>query len=151
MNQPSLGKLILAFFAFFIVVLIAIGAPIDRPPPRQPDLRSPPPGPATASGPGLTLASIDVTLPEDEQTYPDGPGADVINANCTSCHSASMALYQPPLSRQQWHEEVEKMRNTFKAPIAEADVPAIVDYLTAISAKQAPATAEATAPAAPAG
>ena len=31
------------------------------------------------------------------------------------------------------------------------DVPAIVDYLTAMSAKQAPATAEATAPAAPAG
>lgn len=46
-----------------------------------------------------------------------------------------MMLYQPRLSAEQWHKEVEKMRNTFGAPVAEADVPAMVSYLTAMSAK----------------
>jgi hypothetical protein len=40
-----------------------------------------------------------------------------------------MVLTQPHLSRADWQAEVEKMRNAYKAPIADADVPAIVDYL----------------------
>jgi len=44
-------------------------------------------------------------------------------------HSAGMVLTQPHLSSADWQAEVEKMRNAYKAPIADADVPAIVDYL----------------------
>lgn len=146
MKQPPMDKLILVFLGAFAVVLVGIGAPIDRPPPPQPEMRSPPPGPATVSGPGLTLVSVDVTLPDDDEAYPDGPNADVVNANCMSCHSASMVLVQPLLSEKQWHDEVEKMRNVFKAPVADADVPRIVAYLTAMSAKRAasPETAPAS-------
>jgi hypothetical protein len=43
-----------------------------------------------------------------------------------------MVLLQPPLSKQAWTDEVTKMRKVYGAPVAEADVPAIVDYLAAL-------------------
>jgi hypothetical protein len=43
-----------------------------------------------------------------------------------------MVLTQPRLSRAVWQGEVDKMRNTYKAPIEAADVPAIVDYLVTL-------------------
>jgi hypothetical protein len=85
---------------------------------------------------GFTLTSAAIDLPIDDQQYPDGPHADVINANCTSCHSASMALTQPALTSDQWKSTVIKMKEVYKAPVAEKDIPAIVEYLTALSAKQ---------------
>jgi hypothetical protein len=41
-------------------------------------------------------------------------------------------LDQPPLPRKTWEAEVEKMRKTYGAPVADEDVAAIVDYLVAI-------------------
>jgi hypothetical protein len=46
-----------------------------------------------------------------------------------------MVLTQPRLSRSQWQAEVDKMRNTYKAPISATDVPAIVDYLANLKPK----------------
>lgn len=87
---------------------------------------------------GFTLTSDSVTLPDAHAQFPAGSNADVMNANCTACHSASMVLTQPRLSADQWKATVEKMRESYKAPISESDVPAIVDYLTAMSAKLRP-------------
>jgi hypothetical protein len=42
-----------------------------------------------------------------------------------------MVLTQPALSRAKWQSEVDKMRSTYKAPVEESDVTAIVDYLVA--------------------
>jgi hypothetical protein len=42
-----------------------------------------------------------------------------------------MVLNQPGLSKQAWAAEVNKMINTYKAPIAPEDVGPIVEYLTA--------------------
>jgi hypothetical protein len=58
-----------------------------------------------------------------------------MNANCTACHSANMVLNQPRLSAADWTGEVEKMRGTYKATVADKDVPAILQYLTAMSSK----------------
>jgi hypothetical protein len=38
-------------------------------------------------------------------------------------------LNQPALPRATWEAEVHKMINVYRAPIDEADVSAIVDYL----------------------
>lgn len=95
---------------------------------------SPRPGSVTAGG--FTLASTAVDLPVDEALFPAGPHADVVNASCTSCHSASMVLTQPPLSAEQWTAEVAKMRDVYRAPVAEADVPTIIAYLAGVSAGQ---------------
>lgn len=42
-----------------------------------------------------------------------------------------MVLTQPTLSKAAWDGVVEKMIHTYKAPIGQNDVPAIVDYLAA--------------------
>lgn len=92
-------------------------------------------GSAGISVNGVTLRSTSIDLPEDAEAFPDGPNADIVNSDCRACHSASMVLYQPKLSAEDWKKEVDKMRNTFAAPVPEEDVPAIVAYLTAMSAK----------------
>jgi hypothetical protein len=40
-----------------------------------------------------------------------------------------MVLNQPALPKATWLAEVHKMINVYRAPVDEADVPAIVDYL----------------------
>ena len=77
----------------------------------------------------LVLKTTTVDLPAGDSLFPGGDSAEAINNNCLACHSAGMVLTQPQLSRADWQAEVDKMRNTYKAPIADADVPAIVDYL----------------------
>jgi hypothetical protein len=76
----------------------------------------------------VTLRSVAVDLPDRGVTFP-GPGSDAVNNNCLTCHSAGMVLNQPEMSRTVWQGEVEKMIGTYKAPIAQGDVGAIVDYL----------------------
>ena len=46
-----------------------------------------------------------------------------------------MVLNQPNLPRAAWQAEVDKMIHAYKAPVAEQDVPAIVDYLTRTKGK----------------
>lgn len=86
------------------------------------------PMPGRAESP-LTLKSVKVDLPDPGRMFP-GPGSDAINNNCLSCHSAGMVLNQPALPKATWQAVVNKMINIYKAPVAEADAAAIVDYLT---------------------
>ncbi len=144
METPSIGAISASILGIAVLVLIAIGAPYNREVEAPPvPTASPPP---SVSGGGFTLASVSVDLPIDDLQYPDGPYADVINANCTSCHSASMALFQPPLTTDQWKATVSKMREVYKAPVAEKDIAAIVDYLTAMSSGQADAAIKLEVP-----
>jgi cytochrome c5 len=80
----------------------------------------------------LVLKSVNVDLPSGDRMFP-GSGAEVANNNCLACHSAGMVLTQPALSKAQWHEEVEKMRHAYKAPIDPKDVDPIVDYLAGLA------------------
>ena len=77
------------------------------------------------------LKSVSVDLPDSDRTFPGGAEAEAINNNCLACHSAGMVLNQPPLPKATWEAEVHKMINTYKAPVAPEDVPAIVAYLAA--------------------
>jgi len=86
-------------------------------------------GAASVSGGGVTLHSVSVDLPDSDRMFPGGDAADVMNNNCLACHSAGMVLTQPLLPRATWQGIVDKMRKVYKAPVAEEDVPAIVDYL----------------------
>jgi hypothetical protein len=81
----------------------------------------------------VALKSLGVTLPNTGATFPPGPGVEAADNNCLSCHSVEMVMNQPALPKAAWQAEVAKMRNVFKAPIADSDVPAIVQYLTAIN------------------
>ena len=51
-------------------------------------------------------------------------------SNCVVCHSAEYMQYQPPTApRAYWDAMVKRMKVVFKAPIDDADMPAIIDYL----------------------
>jgi hypothetical protein len=80
----------------------------------------------------IALTSIIVDLPQGQRDLPNGPGADAARGICLACHSAGMILNQPTMAKAGWEAEVAKMRNVYKAPVDEKDVPTIVDYLTAI-------------------
>ncbi len=43
-----------------------------------------------------------------------------------------MVMNQPVMPKAAWEAEVNKMRNVYKAPVAESDVAAIIDYLASI-------------------
>ena len=77
----------------------------------------------------IELKTTQIDLPESDRMFPEGPGSDAVNNNCLACHSAGMVLNQPELSKQAWAAEVDKMINTYKAPVAPEDVAPIVDYL----------------------
>jgi hypothetical protein len=80
-----------------------------------------------------TLSSLNLHLPQDDEEFV-GPGADTVNSACRACHSVEMVLTQPKLSAAVWTAEVNKMRKIFKAPIDDADVAPIVDYLVRLQA-----------------
>ena len=80
----------------------------------------------------FTVKSTSVTLPQSDRTLPDGPGLSALQNNCLACHSGGMIMAQPVMPRAAWQAEVTKMRNVYKAPVDDKDVPAIVDYLTAV-------------------
>jgi acyl-CoA thioesterase FadM len=43
-----------------------------------------------------------------------------------------MILTQPAMPKAAWEAVVAKMRNVYKAPVSEEEVPDIVTYLTAV-------------------
>ena len=93
--------------------------------------------PAVADGGGVRLRSVGFDpstsdLPTSDGTFPDGPGADLVASNCQSCHSPGMILNQPALTPAEWTGEVNKMLHTYKAPVAQEDVAAIVTYLASL-------------------
>jgi hypothetical protein len=81
------------------------------------------------------INSTTVDLPAGDDLFPGGTAAEAINNNCLACHSADMVLSQPALPRATWEAEVRKMINVYRAPVDEADVPAIVDYLARTKGK----------------
>jgi hypothetical protein len=89
--------------------------------------------PSSINGGGTTLHSVSFDLPVSDRTFPGGAAADAINNNCLACHSAGMVLTQPAMPRGAWQAKVDSMRNNYKAPVAEAAVPAIVDYLASMA------------------
>lgn len=139
MKPPSAGLIAGGVIGIAAVVLIGVGTPNTRKPRAAIPATSQAAAPSSVAANGFTLASTSVDLPADEAVYPAGPHADVVNANCTACHSASMALTQPTLTADQWKATVTKMRDVYKAPIAEQDVPAILAYLTALPGQKAAA------------
>jgi sulfite dehydrogenase (cytochrome) subunit B len=82
--------------------------------------------------PGAFAAVKTITLPPDgAQLKPSAlPGYAKAQDNCVGCHSAEYMLYQPATApRPYWEAMVKRMKAVFNAPIADADMPAIVDYL----------------------
>ena len=76
-----------------------------------------------------------IPLPPPNNTLKDGPNVALAQTKCLVCHSADYIYIQPPLTRKQWTAEVTKMQKTYGAPIADADVAPLVDYLMSQNGK----------------
>jgi sulfite dehydrogenase (cytochrome) subunit B len=73
-------------------------------------------------------------LPEETTTLKPGPNLEVAQNNCTGCHSPDYINTQPRNVKSKkdfWQAEVTKMIKVYGAPIDDADVPKIVEYLAA--------------------
>jgi mono/diheme cytochrome c family protein len=96
----------------------------DSPSAKSPTL-TPPPWPL-----------VKVDLPVSNAYFPAGDGADVANAQCLICHSAGMVLRQPPLTQKEWTGEINKMRNSYGAPLPANQAEALAKYLFRINGGQ---------------
>jgi mono/diheme cytochrome c family protein len=82
----------------------------------------------------INAAPRSYTLPNETAAFRPGPNLEVVQNNCTACHSADYVNTQPrgpKFKKDFWQAEVTKMIKVYGAPIDEADVAKIVDYLTA--------------------
>jgi sulfite dehydrogenase (cytochrome) subunit B len=92
---------------------------------------------AAAASLGLVMARavpVVYKLPEETATLKSGPNLDVVKNNCTGCHSVDYISTQPRNVKSKkdfWQAEVTKMIKVYGAPIEDADVQKIVEYLTA--------------------
>jgi sulfite dehydrogenase (cytochrome) subunit B len=87
-----------------------------------------------ASVTALHAGPVNYKLPEETATFAPGNNRDVVEANCTGCHSADYIKTQPrgeKFEKDFWQAEVTKMIKIYGAPIDQADVGKIVDYLAA--------------------
>ena len=79
-------------------------------------------------------APVSYTLPEETAAFKPGPNLEVVQNNCTACHSADYIDTQPrgpKFKKDFWQAEVTKMIKVYGAPIDDADAAKIVDYLAA--------------------
>lgn len=90
---------------------------------------------AIAAAPQPPSQTVSVTLPTADPGpgFKPGPGVELVQRDCLTCHSSAYVRTQPVLNHAAWAAEVAKMRGPYGAApvIPEADVPGIVDYLTA--------------------
>jgi hypothetical protein len=149
MRRPINKSMSRCAVVFGIAVLLATAARaggITTNGPALPDL----PGTTTAAAPPaakpaavkkkhaarprgeMPTDTVTIDLPPSDDVYPDRPGAVVVDRNCLSCHSPEVVANQPQLTRAQWAAEVTKMREAFKAPIADDDEQTILDYLVSL-------------------
>ena len=72
-------------------------------------------------------------VPEDKSVFRPGPNLEVVQGNCAACHSSDYIATQPPMKDKKgfWQAEVTKMIKVYGAPIDDADIGKIVDYLAA--------------------
>lgn len=81
----------------------------------------------------LALTAIPATVclaGEEIVKLKDGPGQDLVQANCVMCHSLDyIQMNSVFLDREGWQKSVDKMIKVMGAPIRPDDVPPIVDYL----------------------
>lgn len=77
---------------------------------------------------------ISYKLPDETAAFKPGPNLETVQNNCTACHSADYVKTQPEgpkFKKDFWQAEVTKMIKVYGAPIDDADVSKIVDYLAA--------------------
>ncbi|MBS0393313.1 MAG: cytochrome c [Proteobacteria bacterium] len=67
---------------------------------------------------------------ESQLQLADGPEVTSVRAYCSMCHSVDyIQMNSRFMKRAAWEAEVRKMIKAMGAPVADEDVPKLVDYL----------------------
>jgi cytochrome c551/c552 len=74
--------------------------------------------------------ALEIQLPAETGVFKQGVGAEIANGQCLICHSVEYVTTQPPMPRAFWKGSVQKMQQKYGAPIPDAQVESLVDYLT---------------------
>jgi mono/diheme cytochrome c family protein len=79
----------------------------------------------------VSAAPINYKVPDETAAFKPGPNLEIVQGNCAACHSSDYIATQPPMKDKKafWQAEVTKMIKVYGAPIDDADVGKIVDYL----------------------
>ena len=83
-------------------------------------------------GGAADAATKTISLPAETGQFQASelPGYLKARASCMTCHSTEYIRYQPPTApRSYWEAMVKRMKAVFNAPIDDADMADIVDYL----------------------
>jgi hypothetical protein len=88
--------------------------------------------PPLAFAAGVAMAIVGRLAWADEPVpIREAPGWQVVQDNCGICHSLDyLRINSVFMNRQTWETEVNKMINSFGAPIQPADAKTIIDYLS---------------------
>jgi len=79
----------------------------------------------------LLLVTAAALAGEKTVLIQDAPGHGTVEVNCSACHSLDYIRTNAPfMTPQVWTAEVNKMINTFGAPIDPEDAKTIIDYLS---------------------
>jgi sulfite dehydrogenase (cytochrome) subunit B len=90
-------------------------------------------GSAHNSAQAPTPSPRTIELPPDNAmaTLKPGPGLDVVESNCASCHSTDYIVRQPGDDAKHWEPEIHKMMTVYGVKISDSDFQTIVNYLGA--------------------
>jgi cytochrome c551/c552 len=77
-----------------------------------------------------TALAAEIQLPPETGAFKQDSGAEIANGQCLICHSVEYVTMQPPMARAFWKGSVQKMQQKYGAPIPDAQVEPLVDYLT---------------------
>jgi hypothetical protein len=81
----------------------------------------------------VSAKPVSYMLPDETAALKPGPNLEIVQNNCTACHSVDYIKTQPQgpkFKKDFWQAEVTKMIKVYGAPIEDADVGRIVDYLS---------------------
>jgi cytochrome c len=87
---------------------------------------------ALLMGIAAPMSAKNISLPPETIAWRESalPGYQKVLQECMICHSAHYAEYQPTsTTRGYWEAQVKRMKTVFNAPVADADIPLITDYL----------------------
>jgi mono/diheme cytochrome c family protein len=80
----------------------------------------------------ISLLVFPAAADEKPVQLKSGRGLEKVEANCAACHSLDyIEMNSPFLNASGWDAEITKMIKVFGAPIQEADVKDIAEYLKA--------------------
>ncbi len=77
----------------------------------------------------LAAEIVQIKLPPETASFKPGPGSEIANGQCLTCHSVEYVETQPPMPLTFWAAEVKKMQKTYGAPIPDNQIERLADYL----------------------